>query len=215
MSAVKQRPNFLQAVEQLRKRDCILFWVYAPGYTFNQSNSIENMKRLTGIALGKVDGSILPAIQLKDGRWMGTHTLRIAPMFYAPDAPGIEKLGTYENGQNGLVAFRTNKALSIFSGTYQFDVPFLTELAKRAGVHIYSENSDPMEANSSLFTLHARFPGLKTVRLPRKTDILDVMNQKIIARNTDQFSFEAPLHSSWIFYYGDDADTLLKSLQNK
>ena len=207
--------NFLQAIEQLRKRDCILFWIYAPGYTFNRANSVDNMRRLTGITLQKVADPILPAVQLSDGRWLGTRTLRIAPMFHAPDQPGLEKLGSYENELNGLVALRTGKALSMFCGAYQFDVPFLTELAKRAGVHIYSENSDPMEANASLFTLHARFPGVKTVRLPRKTDILDVMNKKIVARNTDQFSFDAPLHSSWIFYYGSDAENLLKNLMEK
>ena len=67
-------------------------------------------------------------------------------------------------------------------------------------------------ANSALFTLHARFPGKKTIRLPKKTDVLDVMNRKLIAKNVNMFTFEAPLHSSWIFYYGNDAEDLLKKL---
>ncbi|MBR1952692.1 MAG: hypothetical protein IKA32_08955, partial [Lentisphaeria bacterium] len=96
---------------------------------------------------------------------------------------------------------------------YQFDMKFLTDLAKKAGVHFYSESSDPVEANNALFTLHARFPGKKHIKLPRKTNVLDVFKRKIIAHNTDNFTFDAPLHSSWLFYYGDDAEDLLKKLE--
>lgn len=70
-----------------------------------------------------------------------------------------------------------------------------------------------MEANEALVTLHARFPGKKSIQLPQKTTVLDVFNQKIIARNTDKFEFNAPLHTSWLFYYGNDADQLLKKLK--
>ena len=204
---------FLNAIEKLRQRNCVLFWIYAPGYTFNGVNNVENMKQLTGIELEKVDSPIVPAVKLSDGRWMGTQTMQIAPMFHVPNAIGMEVLGTYENGKNGIVAGKTGKAISVFSGAYQFDVPFLSALAKRAGVHIYSETSDPIEANSALFTLHARFPGSKTIHLPRKTHIVDVMNKKIVARDSAEFTFDAPLHSSWLFYYGDDADELLEKLK--
>ena len=31
-------------------------------------------------------------------------------------------------------------------------------------------------------------------------------------RTVDTFSFDAPLHSSWLFYFADDAEELLKLL---
>ena len=206
--------DFLLAVEKLRQRECTLFWVYAPGYTFDGRNSTENMKRLTGISLAKSDEPLVPAVKLRNGQWMGGRTTRFAPCFYVTD-PNAEVLGVNELGQPGLAAVRTGRAESIFSCVYQLDTPFLTELAKRTGVHIYSENSDPMEANAALISLHARFAGLKTVKLPRKTNVLDVFNGRIIARDTEFFTFEASLHSSWLFYYGDDADDLLKKLQGR
>ena len=92
-------------------------------------------------------------------------------------------------------------------------MPVLRRLAKRAGVHLYSDSSDPVEANDSLFTLHARFAGRKTVRLPRKTTVVDVFNRRIVARRVDSFDFEAPLHSSWLFYCADDAESLLGTLK--
>lgn len=33
-----------------------------------------------------------------------------------------------------------------------------------------------------------------------------------IARDTDTFTVDAPLHSSWLFYFGEDAEELLGKL---
>lgn len=212
VNSFKYDAKFLAAVNELKKRDCTLFWVYAPGYTCENKNSVENMKILTGFDFVKASEPLMPAVKLADGRWMGTPTTRIKPMFSVKKNTSIKVLGVYEDGTAGYAEIRTGKARSIFCGAYQFDVPFLMELVRKSGAHIYSETSDPMEANSALFTLHARFPGRKTVRLPKKTDVLDVMNRKLIAKNVNTFTFEAPLHSSWIFYYGNDAEDLLKKL---
>ena len=78
---------------------------------------------------------------------------------------------------------------------------------------IYTSTDDPMEANGSLVTLHARFAGKKTVTLPMRTTVLDVFNRRIVAKDADTFSFDAPLHSSWLFYLGDDAEALAERLQ--
>ena len=56
---------------------------------------------------------------------------------------------------------------------------------------------------------HARNAGKKTIRLPRKTMVVDVFNQKVVARDVDSFTFDAPLHSSWLFCFADDAESLL------
>ena len=141
---------------------------------------------------------------------MGTVAARVSPMFSVTG--NVQTIGTYNDGTVGIAAVRTGKALSVFSGIWQFDVPFLNALAKRAGVHIYSESSDPVEANTSLFALHARFPGEKTIRLPRKTDVLDVFARRIVARQSSTFTFDAPLHSSHLFYYGNDAEKVLAKL---
>jgi hypothetical protein len=55
---------------------------------------------------------------------------------------------------------------------------------------------------------------LKTVTLPRKTTVLDVFNRRIVAKDTDTFTFDAPIHSSWLFYYGDDAEVLAAELNH-
>ena len=54
--------------------------------------------------------------------------------------------------------------------------------------------------------------GVKDIKLPRKTTVLDVFNKRIVAKDVDAFSFDAPLHSSWLFYLGDDAEKLAAEL---
>ena len=103
--------------------------------------------------------------------------------------------------------------MSVFSGAWQLDVPFIAGLERKAGVHVYCDSGDPVEANDRLFTLHARSPGVKTVRLPRRATVLDVFARRIVARDADSFAFPAELHSTHLFYFGEDAESLLKDLK--
>ena len=207
----KADPALVAAAAELRKRDCTVVWLYAPGYVSGTGNSTANMKALTGIDFEKCAEPMDPGFKAKDGRTYGSLGRTLAPLFRPLKADSV--WGTYPDGTPGFAAVRTGKALSVFSGTYRLEVPVLRRLAKRAGVHLYSDSSDPVEANDSLFTLHARFAGRKTVRLPRKTTVVDVFNRRIVARRVDSFDFEAPLHSSWLFYCADDAESLLGTLK--
>ena len=54
---------------------------------------------------------------------------------------------------------------------------------------------------------------MKTVRLPRKTDVLDVFGRRVVARGVDSFDFDAKLHKTYLFYLSDDADALLDKLR--
>lgn len=124
------------------------------------------------------------------------------------DHPGKYKLYIEPDIIAGKMRFRT--ASGITEGDTMLKIDTLREIYAREGLHIYTAVPDPIEANDNLFTLHARYAGKKTVRLPKRTTVLDVFNRCIIAKNVEEFSFEAPLHSSWLFYVGDDAETVAK-----
>ena len=113
----------------------------------------------------------------------------------------------------GKMRFRTVSGVT--EGDSFLRVDALREIYARVGVHVYSRTGDPVEANDRLFTLHARFAGAKTVTLPRKTTVLDVFNRRVVAKDADAFSFDAPLHSSWLFYFGDDAERVLDAVNRR
>ena len=127
------------------------------------------------------------------------------------DHPGMYKLYIEPDIIAGKMRFRTVGGVT--EGDSFLRVDTLRDIYARAGVHVYSRTGDPVEANDRLFTLHARFEGVKTVTLPRKSTVLDVFNRRIVAKDADTFSFDAPLHSSWLFYLGDDAEALVERLQ--
>ena len=124
--------------------------------------------------------------------------------------PGKYKLVIMSDLPAGKLRFKTAAGEEICGTLLEVDA--LHEAYRKAGVHVYCESDDPMEANGSLFTFHARRAGRKTVRLPSKATVVDVFNRRVVAKDVDSFSFDAPLHSSWLFYFADDAEELLKSL---
>ena len=58
-------------------------------------------------------------------------------------------------------------------------------IAREAGVHIYSDMDDFVAANNWLLTVSAAIGGQRTLRLPRKATIVDAMNDTIVQRDSD------------------------------
>lgn len=211
----KLTPTLRKVAERLRKRNCTILWLYAPGYTSADGNSVANMKALTGMDFELCRDVTDPGVTLADGRKIGGLSvpkggIPLRPIFAAAKSDRV--FGRYANGAAGLAEVRTGASRTIFSGSYYVDASFLKELAKSAGVHLFVEDLDVCEANTCFVSLHVRTAGLKTIRLPRKTTVVDVFNRRIVSRNVDAFTVDASLHSSWLFYYGDDAEKLLDTL---
>ena len=201
-----------RAAEKLRERDCVLLWLYAPGYMKGLNNSTAGMRELTGMDFEKTASNVSASVKLPDGRIMGSVAARVSPMFTVR-ARGAELLGTYDDGETGLAAVRTGKALSVFSGAWQLDIPFIADMLRRAGVFRYIDTDDPIEACDRLVVLHARRAGRKKIRLPRPSCVLDVFAGKIIARNASAFESDFELHETKWFYCGDNAEKLLQKLE--
>ena len=154
--------------------------------------------------LKRCDSEMDSKIVCPDGETHGAVGHPVTPLFRLDGQ--VETLGRYANGDCAFGAVKTGNAQSVFYGSYFLDLPALRKLAKRAGVHLYIDTTDPMEANDSFVTLHARFAGRKVICLPQRTSVYDVFNNRTVARGVREFSFDAPLHSSWLFYCADDAE---------
>ncbi len=203
-------PSLRMAAEKLRGRDCALLWTYAPGYVSGTGNSVENMRELTGLDFVKCGDLSDPGIVLNDGERIGPLRSDAGLYFALKSAEAV--YGRYSNGAIAFGSCRTGRATSFFSGTYVLESPVLRKVAKAAGVHLFSDTLDPVEANERFVSFHVRTAGRKTIRLPRKTTVIDVFNREVVAKGVDEFSFDAALHSSWLFYFADDAEELLRGL---
>ena len=203
---------FRRAVEKIRERGATMLWLYAPGWAHGVDCGTQCMKDLTDIEFAKAASPMLAGVTMEgeDGRFMGMPSVPVSPLFY-PVRPD-KVLGRYSDGTPGLAMVRQGKSKAIFYGGWQTDQKFIRDVLDEAGVFVYSDSNDPVEANEKLFTLHARYAGVKKVRLPRRTDVLDVFGRRIVAKGVDSFEFDAPLHSTHLFYLADDAEALLAKL---
>jgi hypothetical protein len=202
--------SLLAAARKLRGRKCTILWTYAPGYLKGADATAGNMRELTGFDLVEKPGAVECAAVFSDGSLMGTAGAKASPLFEVRD-PG-KVLARYVDGTAAVAAKRTGKALSVYSGVWLYDTAFLGKIASLAGVHRFVETDDPVEANANFFALHSRRGGAKEVKLPKETSVVDVFAGKIVARKAKSFKFEAPIHTSHLFYYGDDADAFLATL---
>ncbi|MBR1966076.1 MAG: hypothetical protein IKA22_05650 [Lentisphaeria bacterium] len=212
LNCYKYDEKFMQAVRKLQEKKCVLLWLYAPGYIKGQESSTANMKALTGIGFELITKPTSSAAEFADKRIMGTPNAEVVPLFAVKD-PAAEVLARYSNGKAAVAVKKTGKAVSVFSGAWQLDMKFVRDMLKLAGVYRYITTDDPFDACSNTAVLHARFPGRKTIMLPRKATVIDVMNKKLIGRNIDRFESDFYLHQSKCFYFGRDAEKILEELK--
>ena len=202
---------FRRAVEDLQRRNVTLMWLSAPGYGKGLVNSTANMRTLTGFALDLAPRNTAASATMADGRTMGLPDVKAAPLFAAKDAD--EVLGTWSDGSAAVAVKRTGAATGVFVGPWRLDLAFVRDLYRRAGVREWTDSDDPVDVCGDLVMLHARRGGTKRISLPVRTDVLDVFAGKVVARNAAEFSFDSKLHESHLFYFGDDAEDLMKGMK--
>lgn len=198
------------AVRRIQSRPCTLLWTYAPGFIDGIDASESSMRELTGFDLAIKTNSCETVAVFPDGTHMGTPGASAAPMFEVRG--DVERLAYYADGTVAIASRATGHSRSVYSGVWLYDTGFLRRIAKESGVHSFVDTDDPMEANDDFFVLHARRAGRKDVRLPRRTSVVDVFGGNVVARDVDLFSFDAPLHSTHFFYYGDEPDRFLRGI---
>ena len=209
----KYDDSFKSAVEKIRRRGATLLWLYAPGWAHGTDCGTHCMRELTGIDFVRAARPMVAGVTMEGSggrRFMGLPDVPVAPLFVPRDPDKI--LGRYEDGSPGLASYRQGGSRTIFYGGWQMDQLFIRSVLEDAGVFVYSDSNDPVEANERLFTLHARYAGRKCVRMPCRTDVLDVFGRRIVACGVNSFEFDAALHTTYLFYFGSDADILLQKL---
>jgi hypothetical protein len=116
---------------------------------------------------------------------------RVSPRFYADD-PDVTVLGRMGAGVDhpGLVIKEVEGFTSIFSGAPILPSALLRGIAREAGVHIYSDADDVVTANRTFLSLYAPSGGTRTVRLPEPATVVDVLEDRVLARDVTEFQLD-------------------------
>jgi hypothetical protein len=72
----------------------------------------------------------------------------------------------------------------------------LRSIARDAGVHVYSDADDVVTANRNFLCIYAPKGGKRTVRLPQRATVVDLLDGRTIARDVASFEPELAENTS-------------------
>jgi len=111
---------------------------------------------------------------------------RISPRFYGND-PGAQTLGKLAGvDKPGLVVKKQAGWTSVYSSAPILPAALLRNIARAAGCHIYSDAGDNVYASRSFLGVYAPGGGSRILRLPRRSRVLDLLEDKVLADNVTE-----------------------------
>lgn len=203
-------------VATLRRDNKVALWVYAPGFVGDDDYSPDYCHDLTGIRLRMSERQWGVQVYVSDfdhpitcdlptSTFWGTD-MRLGPLFVAAE-PQAAVLGTAVINQGrcepGFVLRQEDDWASAYTAAPGPPPGILRELARYAGVHIYSESEDVLYANNHYVALHTVRSEVKTIRLPRCADVWEAYSGRRVARACTHFEDAMQAGSTHLYYYGD------------
>ena len=170
------------------RKGCVTLFMYAPGYADGDKLSVEAIRETTGIAVRTVEPRTGALIAVSGEAFPGSYAA-LTPSF-AVDDPKAQTLATYAEGGEPAVASKAmGEGLSVYSGALEVPASMLRDLARKAGVHLYSEQGDIVMAGGGWVVLHATEAGTRTIRLPKAAACRDAVTGETYAPSAS-LSFE-------------------------
>jgi hypothetical protein len=208
---------------KVKRNGATALWVYASGFLDDHEASLENMERLTGIHcgcrnhVGDLSVQIIrhdhPLTQdLPQGFAYGTDVaseeytrppriqylpeMAVGPAFFADD-PEAEVLGIARGtGRPGLVVKEFDAWRSIYTAAPPLSWALLRNIARLAGVHLYSETGDMVWGNDSFLSLYTQRAGPRKIRFPEPVTVEDAYEGRVLAVDTTSVDVEMARHEA-------------------
>jgi hypothetical protein len=203
-------------IEQRVKGDGrTLLWCYAPGIFRDASMDPQFMRDVTGLQLelspdgipiepqihvGESSHPVAVALRRQGFRVLGSSRFadvdgnesempRAYCRLISADDPDAATLGVLPGTDKTTLAVKEiGSWRSVYAITQDLPPAFYRELARYAGVHIWSEKDDTFYANKSYVCLHANGAGQRTILFPRRCELWDAITEDPLAKGTDEFT---------------------------
>lgn len=177
----------------LYKNNRHIVWLYAPGYINGNSSSVENISDITGVEIERIPVQNVPAI--KYGRLNYDMYPVYERLYKKPsDYPNIDLFVDKGSERPSLVKSKNDDYTLWFSPVPFTSREIFTHVFKEAGVHIFCDSGDSVNAGSDLLTIHTEKGGPRTINLPNgnviettmssaETLLIDYTTGKILLRD--------------------------------
>lgn len=128
------------------------------------------------------------------------HGSAIGPLFYVDD-PEAVTIGVLEALQEpGFCVKPMDGWTSVFVSAPMLNALVLRNIARCAGVHVYSESDDVVLPGKSFLTVHARSAGEKHIVLPEPRDVYECYEQREIGRGVTEFRDTLARHATGLYF---------------
>lgn len=188
LNAWAPSPAAVESINRLKNNSRMLVWLYNSGLISNGTRSIENVSALTGIKMADA-GSVPLAMGLENfGNLPPQYTSACEAAHVAyPTDPQARLFGRFMKtpGKSPLALKKFPGWTSVYSA-----VPVLTpavwrELARQAGVHIYTDDPDTMlYIGDGLLGIHTGQGGVKTIHWPKEAGFRDAVTGQTYGTRT-------------------------------
>ncbi|NQZ70601.1 MAG: beta-galactosidase, partial [Lentisphaeria bacterium] len=175
--------------EQAKADNRTLLWIGASGLVTDTAVSPEAMSELMGIKVkaAKQTGRIRVRLSDKNKRIIYGLDADDDPVLMGAD-PKAEVLGLLadEKGQDragepGLLHRRYKNWRAYWSAAPGLPTAFLRDMAREAGVHIYTEGNEQIFATREIVSLHASAGGRSMIHFPESVTIDDAFSGQRLA----------------------------------
>lgn len=204
-------PRAAAGVKRWQNNGRTLLWTYAAGVYHGRRIDPAAAEPVTGMRLGWRNQRQNIHLTLRAGHPLCRGGARLdfgtegsaGPVFFADD-PHAEHLGTLRDGGETAFALRRHPGWnSLYLALPNFGPALLRNIARFAGVHIWSASDDVVYANRSMVCLHTAFPGVKTIRLPAPARVTDLWTGETTAKPVRAIHLNAERHRTfaWLTDY--------------
>lgn len=130
----------------------------------------------------------------------------LGPIPYVDD-PQAQTLGTLVSVRGhslpGMCVKEMGDWTSVYVGAPNVPSQVLRAILRFAGGHVFSESDDVLHAGRDFVGLHTMKGEAKTIHLPRRAEVWDVLTDRRVAAGVDRFTERVEAGDTRIFYYGE------------
>ena len=103
------------------------------------------------------------------------------------------------HSKKGITSRSEGDYAAVFMTTVQIPADLWRNIARYAGAHVYSEEGDILLADRSVVALHSLRSGTKTIKLPEKSRVRNLVTGKLVSRGTTEIKFKLEAPETCVF----------------
>jgi hypothetical protein len=205
LNAYHLSPAEQNALQKLRRDNKTLAFVHAPGVIPDGGSTPDAataISKITGITVEAASKESLQLQPVAGNDFYAGVPNRIGfsvPAFSVADSKA-EPIAQYADGRIAVAWKSFGNWNSLFFGGVGMNEFFFNALARKAGAWVAADAGNAVYASQNFLTIHAMYPGPKTVQLLQPSKVIDLVDGKVLSESTSSLTLQMQRGETRWFY---------------